>query len=115
MRDARLAHLGAPDLARTSRDGHVVAARREACDQVTKLDRRPGEVVFLGIDVKNSQRIGHQAPKNSRTARATSSISASVWPAEIGSVRISSTSCSVSLSAAGARYSTAGCRWDGTG
>ena len=109
------AHLGRPDLARARRDGDVVAVRRESGHQVTELDRGPGEVILLGVELEDPERVVAQPAKNSRTRRATSSISASVWPADIGSVRISSTTRSVTGSGGGARCSIAGCRCPGTG
>src|SRR5439155_487365 len=96
-------------------DGHVVTARLEAEDQLSELDRRAREVVFFRIELQDSERLRHQAPKNSRTAAATVSTSASVWFADIGRVRISWTSRSVRGSVGGLKRATAGCRWLGTG
>ena len=111
----RAAALG-PHVARRRGKGHVMAARRQAGREVTQLDRGAGEEVSLGVELQDAQGApGHQAPKNALTAIATVSISASVWPAEIGSVRISSTSRSVWGSGAGAKCSTAGWRCPGTG
>src|SRR2546427_218497 len=113
--DRGRAHLLDPDLARPRRDGDVVAVRLETQDQLAELDRRAREVVFLRVDFQDTERLRHQAPKNSRTAAPTASISASLWFADIGSVRISWTSRSVRGSVGGLRCATAGCRWAGTG
>src|SRR5207244_8281790 len=90
-------------------------ARLEAEDQLAESDRRPGEVVFLRVELQDPKRLRHQAPKNFRTAATTVSISPSVWFADIGSVRISWTSRSVRGKTGGLKRATAGCRWVGAG
>src|SRR5262249_61997869 len=78
-------------------------------------ERQNGQV---GLEMDEQPAVDRDAgpdQKNALTAAATVSISASVWPAEIGSVRISSTSRSVTGSTGGAKRSTAGWRWLATG
>ncbi len=72
----------------------------------------------VGLEMDEQPAVDRDAgadQKNALTAAAIVSISASVWPAEIGSVRISSTSRSVTGSTGGAKRSTAGWRWLATG
>ena len=85
-------------------DHDVVAAAGQPQRELAELDGRAGEEVRLRIELENvharltrsrSAPAAHRAPKNSLTAAMTASISASVWPAEIGSVRISFTIRSV--------------------
>jgi len=95
--------------ARRRGDDDVMPAPGEPGREVAQLDRGAGEEVGLRIELQDPQR------KNDLTASTTASISASVWPAEIGSVRISSTSRSVAGSAGGMNASTAGWRCAGTG
>src|SRR2546422_2124172 len=98
-----ISRSGSRSCARPRRDGDVVAVRLETQDQLAELDRRAREVVFLRVDFQDTERLRHQAPKNSRTAAPTASISASLWFADIGRVRISWTSRSVRGSVGGVR------------
>ncbi len=106
------------------RHHHVMAAPGQPQGEVAELDGRAGEVVRLRIELEDvharltrarSAPAAQRARKNSRTAATTSSTSASVWPAEIGSVRISFTIRSVRGRAGGLNCSTAGCWWLATG
>ncbi len=114
----------APVLVRARRHHHVVAAPGEPQREIAELDGRAGEVVRLRIELEDvhtrltrlrSAPAAHRARKNSVTAATTWSTSASVWPAEIGSVKISVTMRSVRGSGGGLNGSTAGCWWLGTG
>ena len=111
VRDARGPTLLRPERARPRRHHHLMPARVEPPRELPQLDGGSREVVSLGVELQNA----HQPPKNWRTAATTSSTSASVCPAEIGSVRISVTIRSVRSSAGALRCSTAGCLWQGTG
>src|SRR5262245_4645959 len=84
-----------PHRAGRGTNGDDVAAGGEAHREVAELNRGAREKVRLGIELKYPEGLSAQAPKNSRTAPATTSISSSVCPAEIGRVRISSTRRSV--------------------
>src|SRR6266850_1206368 len=128
-RDRRVLDVGggaraAPVLVRARRHYHVVAAPGQPQREIAELDGRAGEEVRLRIELENvharltrsrSAPAAHRTRKNSLTAAMTSSTSASVWPAEIGSVRISFTMRSVRGRAGGSNDSTAGCWWLATG
>src|SRR4029453_13612847 len=97
-----------PRPARSRGHDHVMAPGVEAAGEPEELDGGAGEVVALRVELEDSERLGHFL-KKARTAATTSSISDSLWPAEMGKVRICLTMRSVCSSGPGARYSAAGC------
>src|SRR5215470_3471319 len=110
-----LARLGRPRLARPGGHDDVMTAGREPLGEPAKLDGGAGEIVALRIELQETERFAcdHDArryvAKNARTASATWAISASVCPGDIGSERISPTSCSVFGTGGAPRCASAGC------
>src|SRR4030095_9608678 len=115
VNETGLVAAGRPRLTRRGDDRDLMAAGGKPAREIPQLHRRAREEIRLRVDLqdpKGPER--HRAPKNSRTAAATASTSASLWPAEIGSVRISSTSCSVCGRGGPAERSNAGVRCGAT-
>src|SRR5205807_8219992 len=107
----RKAHAAVQD-----QDDDLVAPPVESLGQLGQLNRGTGVVVRLRTELEDAEGLGQrQAPKNARTAATTRSISSSVWSADIGRLRISSTSRSVRGTASDAKHPTAGWRWVGIG
>ena len=116
VRDPGLPQPRRPRLARPRRDDDLVAPPVESLGQLGQLNRGTGVVVRLRIELEDAEGLGQrQAPKNARTAATTRSISSSVWSADIGRLRISSTSRSVRGTASDAKHPTADWRWVGIG
>ena len=107
VRETSFRALLHPALARPCGDDDVVPALLEPAGQLEELYGRSREVVALRIELEDAERLAHFL-KNALTPATTSSISASVWPAEMGRVRISLTMRSVCSSGGGLRCSTAG-------
>src|SRR5215471_4746711 len=97
-----------PAAAIPGRHHHVMTPPLEASCQLEELHGGAGEVVALRVQLEDSERQGHFV-KKARTAATTSSISDSVWPADMGRVRICLMIRSVCSRGGGLRYSTAGC------
>src|SRR5205085_9950831 len=81
VREAGVTAARGPRLAGRGDDRDVMATLGETASQIAQLHRRAREEVPLRVDLEDPKgAVRHQAPKNSRTAIATVSISVTVWP-----------------------------------